>query len=375
LTESVGDIVLTCGGAANTLPLGSTIPAADVTVTLNTAVTSRLLPAGGVSNLSEALLLIDDPGSFFGSPAGNASLFQNAPQTLCPTPLTGCVEYVSSVMPTSGQFTGTPIFVATNSPQGSNATTAGYNVFQGIVNGNSVTFHGVPILPTIGSPELTRTFRITNLRADATQPLSPDPNQSGMLSVTAAIATAGPAAFPVTNPLNGVAFLENGMRTTAGAAPNLNQCSSQTKTQVNLLSFGEGFPSAFKTPVVAQTNTPSAGQSVSSPQNVPGSVYNSESNSVFGVGNGQTAGLLDFGTRLKAAFGNVPPGVRLFVSVSNVTNAATPVSVPAVIGGRTVKGRVSPSWLRAKPARSALSRQLTLVLEPAEAFQWWNSRL
>ena len=48
---------------------------------------------------------------------------------------------------------------------------------------------------------------------------------------------------------------------------------------------------------------------------------------------GQTAGLADFGTRLKAVFNNVPAGVHLFVSVSNVLNSGLPVQVPTVPGG------------------------------------------
>jgi hypothetical protein len=67
-------------------------------------------------------------------------------------------------------------------------------------------------------------------------------------------------------------------------------------------------------------------------QNVPGAIYNSESNFVYGVQNG-TAGLADYGTRLRAVFNNVPSGMRLFVSTVNVNNTASPVTAPAVVGG------------------------------------------
>ena len=61
-TETVGDITLVCTGGAPSTP-GSVIPAVNITIFLNTAVTSRLLPISGGSNVSEALLLIDEPGS------------------------------------------------------------------------------------------------------------------------------------------------------------------------------------------------------------------------------------------------------------------------------------------------------------------------
>src|SRR5450432_229793 len=59
-TEETGDITLSCtGGTA--LPAGTVIPTVNITVFLNTAVTSRLFSTG--PNISEALLLIDEPGS------------------------------------------------------------------------------------------------------------------------------------------------------------------------------------------------------------------------------------------------------------------------------------------------------------------------
>ena len=60
-TELVGDIVLNCTGG-NTLAFGTQIPQANITVFLNTQVTSRILNTSS-SNASEALLLIDEPGS------------------------------------------------------------------------------------------------------------------------------------------------------------------------------------------------------------------------------------------------------------------------------------------------------------------------
>jgi hypothetical protein len=65
-------------------------------------------------------------------------------------------------------------------------------------------------------------------------------------------------------------------------------------------------------------------------QNTPGQAYNSESNFVMNGANqagqgvlsagGFTAGLADYGTRLKAVFNNVPSGVTVYVSTVNVSS-------------------------------------------------------
>jgi len=56
LTELVGDIVLVCTGGTSLLP-GQQIPQANITIFLNTQVTSRLL----TGSQSEAILTIDEP--------------------------------------------------------------------------------------------------------------------------------------------------------------------------------------------------------------------------------------------------------------------------------------------------------------------------
>jgi len=58
-TELAGDIVIVCSGGAP-LAIGSPIPTANITIFMNTAVTSRLLQATTAGNASEALLLIDE---------------------------------------------------------------------------------------------------------------------------------------------------------------------------------------------------------------------------------------------------------------------------------------------------------------------------
>ena len=333
-TEQTGDITLQCtGGVAPAL--NSVIPTINITLFFNTAVTSRLLPISASSAVSEALLLIDEPGSGL---ATTSNL-----QALCSTPTLGagpggCTEYVGTGN-TVG--TGLPGAVYANCVTftgalctGTSTTPQVPNVFQGLVSGNTITFFGIPFLApvTVGN---TRTIRITNARVNASQ--LGGGSAAGATPVVASISISGATSISISNATPTVGFVQGGLAASASTATSLNQCTAVTRTAVNVLTFSENFPTAFKTRIAAQTNTLYAGQAIPGSgvpsQNVPGSIYNSESNFVFPVGATQTAGLADFGTRLRAVFNNVPAGVRVFVSTANVTNAAIPITPPAVIGG------------------------------------------
>jgi len=317
-TEQTGDITLTCtGGTA--AAVGSQIPQVNITVFLNTAVTSRLLPiSGGASNASEALLLIDEPGS--GIPGARADQKVCGLDATRGGPATGCTQFVGP--------TGLPVTAAV-------AGAPAENVFQGIVSGNSVTWFGIPVLPPVTST-FSRVYRITNVRANATA--LQGGSAAGSTPVIASISISPAISLSIRNTTPTVGFVLPGLTATATGATSLNQCTNATRAATNTLSFAEGFGTAFKTRTAAQTNTQFAGQSPPvSPvlQNVPGQIYNSESNFILGgiSGNSGTAGLADFGTRLKATFNNVPAGVRLFVSLSNVSNVGLPLAPPAIPGG------------------------------------------
>jgi hypothetical protein len=312
-TEQTGDITLNCTGGVALAP-GAQIPAVNIQIFLNTAVTSRLLPVTNVSNnISEALLLIDEPGS--GLPGYGPSLAQK----VCSTPLTGCTQYVGT--------TGVTLGTAVDAPA---STVFGANVMQGVVSGNSVTFFGVPVLPPVTAGS-SRVYRITNIRANASA-LSGG-SAAGATPVIASISISGATSLLITNPTPTIGFVQSGLTASAGGSSNFNQCTSGTRAGVNLLTFTENFGTAFKTRVAAQSNTQYAGQINNPIQNVPGSIYNSESNLVVPIGSTQVAGLADYGTRLKASFNNIPAGVRLWVSTSNVNNLALASTAPAVPGG------------------------------------------
>uniref|UniRef100_Q01Q37 Uncharacterized protein n=1 Tax=Solibacter usitatus (strain Ellin6076) TaxID=234267 RepID=Q01Q37_SOLUE len=331
-TEQTGDITLNCTGGV-TPTLGSVVPTVNITVFYNTQVTSRLLPQSASNSISEALLLIDEPGS--GLPPTVPGYGPAAAQNLCATPTTGCTQFVSAANVSGAPIGGIPVATDTALglfvPPGTPATNT-RNVFQGVVSSNSVTFFGIPVLAP--GTTASRVFRITNVRVNA-NPLAGG-SASGASPVTASISISGATSLLITNATPTVGFVTNGLSAKVSTTTTFNQCATQTKSFATLVQFSENFGTAFKTRVAAQSNTSYAGQAgapLSPPQNVPGGIYNSESNLVVPIATGQVAGLADYGTRLKATFNNIPAGVRIFVSTANVLNGNFPVVAPAVPGG------------------------------------------
>jgi len=359
MTELIGDIVITCtGGAA--VPVGSAIPTANVTVSLGTQVTSRILGNNGATNSSEALLLIDEPNS--GLPAPVAGFGPAAPQALCASPSVGagsggCVEYAANGIAVNG---GT-LPVASSSTTGPVAT---FNVFQGLVASNQVTFQGIPILPPVSSGS-SRVFRITNVRANVSG--LGGGGLPGTTQLLASVSISGSTSVPINNPVQIAGFVQSGLSVTfrnsnnsgglSGGGTGFNQCgpgsSSGNPLGVAVLQYSENFGTAFKTRV-APTAT-YTGQSGAPPavQNVPGTIYNSESGFITSLSNltngGVVAGLADYGTRLKAVFNNIPAGVRIFVSVTNVAANVTSANTAAPAGNTNtssyavlINGEASP---------------------------------
>jgi len=343
LTEMIGDILLTCTGGSPLAP-GTPIPVANITISLDTSVTNRIQ---GPGNVSEAVLLIDEPGS--GLLPVVPGFGPDAPQIPClagDAPAVGagpggCTEYVGAG----------PIPIAVFAP---GAARPGPNMFFGTVSANQVTFNGVPILPPAGT---TRVFRITNIRANASGLAA---GASGAQPVLASVAISPNSSLPLSNPVLTAGFVRPGLLATVRTADNtaplqgagaaLAQCSSATMSPVAVLQFSEQFATGFKTRV--QPTSVTNGQAIV-PQNVPGRMYDSESGFVtFGVSaNGGTVpiGLADYGTRLKAQFAGVPAGVHLYVSVANLvgdTASATasppPPQAGAIAFAQLLSGEASP---------------------------------
>jgi len=311
-TEQIGDIVLTCtGGYTTQYTVGAPLPTANVTVSLATQVTSRLING----SVSEALLLIDEPGS--GLTAVVPGSGPQAPQTVCSSAsngagVGGCQQY--------------PVLVGGIAVQSSSSTTvtAPANIYQGLwssVAPNQIQFDGIPILPPVTSG-VSRVYRITNIRANVNG-LS-GAGFAGTQQLSASVSISSSTSVTLNTPIQIAGFIETSLSVSARnlantgglSAPSLAQCSSQgSPTPDGLVQFQENFGTAFKIRNLG-------GQSAGLVQNIPGTIYNSESGFELSTPNG-TTGLADFGTRLQASFHNIPSGVRMFVSVNNVTNSSS----------------------------------------------------
>ncbi len=281
-SELVGDIILDCRHGTPT-PAGQPVPQVNITVTLNTNLTSRLLDSNGDTDV---LLLIDQPGTS-----------ANPIQLVC----NGTCQVTGT-----GDGTGTY-----------NGSSSHPNIFEATVKTNTVTFLGIPFDPP-GSNG-TRQLHFMNLRANAAQASSAFGNEP----VTATVNIAGGSGGPAQGPFNIVVGMPQQSMVASLIGPPTNTCTatgSGSLPNTAIVNFKEAFPSAWK----PRTSTGTA----ATVQNNPGMSYFSESGltlpptaippgSPLAPG-GFTAGLADYGTRLQAAFSNVPPGAILYVSQTNV---------------------------------------------------------
>jgi len=345
-TDFVGDILITCTGGG-TLTLGQAIPTTNIVVyiTPGAPITSRFLSGNGAS---EAVLIIDDAGS---SELTGATGFYgpNAPQVGCTyaqqQALGGsqCPAYVGVDL--SGHYQ-----VAVTAPGG---TTAAANVYQGKLgdfgNGNAVAFYNVPILPP-ATGGVSRVYHITNIRVPV--PSYYSVNQT----ILAFVSSSGNQALPLAQSQATIGVVGNFMTAAVTNASSFQQCIPESVALSANLTFTEGFATGFKTRVVPggsgngnpanNTNVLYAAEGTNtSPaiQNIPGGNYggfsqDSESGFIFpgftGTigGTTYTAGLADYGTRLKAVFTNIPAGLTLYVS----TTSAAVDNENFVVGGTSL---------------------------------------
>jgi len=205
-----------------------------------------------------------------------------------------------------------------------------------------VTFYNVPVLPP-STTGVTRVFRITNVRVPV-----PGGNLSGTLQ--AVVSTSPNQTLPVAGTAINIGIVGPAM--TAAVKANktaFQQCQAQSVALSANIIFTEGFATGFKTRVVpggqhnnntgdGAGNTLYAAEGTNlgptgNNQNIPGGLYgnfaaNSESGLIFPPLNGATggsasvnytAGLADYGTRLKAVFYNIPSGLTLYVSTTSAS--------------------------------------------------------
>src|SRR5262245_17985633 len=284
MTELTGDIILTCTGG---LPLAqlSTVPTANITVSLATNVTSRLISCStGVGNCSEASLLIDEPNTA-GSQGAFTGAGPSAPFNICSDPLgagpgSTCVQTISNG--TSGPAAGQS--ASTCSATGSGCTAA-KNVFTGLVNANQVAFNGIPVNPP-ATGGIARVYRITNVRANVSA--LGGGGLAGTTQLLASISISGSTSLPVSNPVQIAGFIQSGLSTSlrntansgGGGNSALAQCGGGGPNPLSILRYSENFATAFKL------------RTATTLQNVPGQIYNTESGlQPFNTGTAVSSGI------------------------------------------------------------------------------------
>jgi hypothetical protein len=347
ISELVGDVVLICQGGTPTVP-GAVVPQVNIQVFLNTNITSRLV----ADPYSEALILIDDP-----APAQQVACIPASYATPAGLPPS------TTTCPVAGVGGSGVNFKSGGVPNIYQARSAGVSALQWL---------GVPIDPpgTTG----TRTIRITNVRANASQLGTSStliPTQIQMF-----ISVTPPQSLPLNNPQQTVAFVSPGMSFSLRNAANdatssgitFLQCVSNNPDIAGdnskplntagisaVARFGEGFASAFKrrnvspygstggsTPIPADTSPTPANQDTPgglAPLSIGGQ-YFTETGFYAGAGGGSlngkanglaNAGLADTGTRLMLRFAGIPAGAQIFVGIYELgrTGAGAPPVLPS----------------------------------------------
>ena len=343
-TEPAGNIVIECSGGP-LAQIGAAIPTVNIVVYVSPSVpiTSRII---GPDNASEAMLTIDEPGALITTGA-TGGYGPDAAQSLCTTAQqqnpagSPCQAYVSTDR--SGQYQ-VAVEPGTSTPA--------QNVYQGKIGDfgvNSVAFYNVPVLPP-AYQGVTRVFRITNIRIPAPGWNSSQGFQFALStspSETLPLIPSGPAFIGVVGP----AMTAGVNPAPAGGQSPFTACVPQASPALTATTaFTEGFATAFKTRVVAggvsngypgnntgNTTWAAEAQNLAGPinQNIPGGLYagfafSNESGFILPAasttvsGIAYTAGLADFGTRLKAVFTNIPAGVTLYVSTASAASYTIP---------------------------------------------------
>ncbi|HEY2861636.1 MAG TPA: hypothetical protein VGJ21_24770, partial [Terracidiphilus sp.] len=198
--EPLGDFILSCTGGIPT-PVGNVVPQVNFSITLNTNLTSHVTQNSSGTDFSEALLLIDEPDTVFNPPqrplrnCGHAG----APDNGVSGP--GVCTIVSDGNPLhtydgTGNTHGAIACDGVSGHPAANSYGCGRpNAYQGrmaVSNSGQVQFLGVPFDPP-GSG--TRTFRFTNLRADAAALGTGGPHP-----IQASIGLNGPTAITINLP-------------------------------------------------------------------------------------------------------------------------------------------------------------------------------
>jgi len=319
--ERVSDFIITCTGGTPTIN-GGMVPAVNLTVFVNTNITSQMLAAAGApGDWSEALLLIGTDGA---EPSGTATTAGNL--RYCTS--TGCT--MKGVGAPGGAN-----YLATDS-QNTNPA----NVFQGRQSGaNQIIFMGVPVDPP-GNGH-TRTLRITNIRAN------PNTLAYSLTIPTSILMVVNSTGFAIGNNMQTIAMSLGGLVT---------GCEGSAKSSG--VSFRENFASSFKTGGTAASNIPGANQTTENGFYNKTFAVSGANNFIAAVdqmtSNINNAGLAFAGTRLMVTF-NEPSNQDIWLQsyIPLVDTATGNISGYAALVGGTL---TAPNPLPTTASESTLTK-------------------
>lgn len=336
LTEQTGDVIISCTGGGftpNPIVPGTALPQVNISVTLSTNITSRLL-VDATQQVTEALLFIDDPQPGSQSPCAPAS-----GSTVCQPMAAGA---------------------------GGTAVDSGgvvRNVFQGVrQNANTITFLAVPINAP-GTAQ--RIFRIKNIRAAVAGASAPNGQIFAFVSIQ-----NPPSNLQLNNSSVNVAFVQQGLlfaarsrtggsfsataagvflyqcetwnQNLAGGPANRYRGGPGTGDRSFTVRYREAYAASWKVrdinPALVE---PGLQQNV--PQNnsgAPSSILRTPESGFYNTGFTATnllnrAGRADHGTRLRLAFSNVPANVRVYVSAGALASTSATTGSQWSGGGET----------------------------------------
>jgi hypothetical protein len=393
--EPVADLILNCSGGTPT-PAGQAVPQANLTVYLNVNITSKQVAA---NLFTESLLIVDEPASAVNPTRPILNCGNNgAPDTASP----GVCTIVSTGNPvttydgTANGF-GAALCDGSSGRPAPNSNGCGRpNVFQGRLGTpdspgqlNAITFFNVPMDP----PGITtnRTFRITNIRANATT-LGQDPMYccgSSQSSLIGTIAISGIQPFIVAgNVQQYVGFVYPGAVKECGTSmpASVSICEGTASAwRPKNISFAVGGKNGvagnvalpYVYPFYAYNGATNYPPDVA--QNYTGGIYNTEAafqwqnnttngppvpNPPDSVGNVKTtqtnyplnsigfgglntginlAGIADSGTRLAVTFAGIPTGgsvqvpSAVYLRRQGTTNSADPTVYDTTATGVLVR--------------------------------------
>jgi len=305
-----------------------------------------------VGNISEALLLVDEPQpSVGGGPVPGFG--QNAGITVCNATDANTSPLPASCNGFARQVNGYWVISSTSS----GSAVAAANAYQGTVGTSSagggntkLTFTNVPILAT-GAQNVQRVYRVANVRltpgsaATITANVAVTPNANAVSTLNLAnnavtVATPQASLAASVTPVGGASLC---------AATALQPVGSQARANLAILSFKENFANAFKTRVLPLSNVAGAGQNGATTAQTNATGSYAISNTVS-VNNGYSesgivvqsltvgttpAGLASSGTRFKALFRGLPANATFYVSQTNVADYSTAAAAPTAIGDQT----------------------------------------